>query len=160
MRRWPVVLDSNAGTGRKSDQYRFLDRDLAASRAAWNFVVLHHTLYSSGKHGGATKIRRNLTPLFDQHGVTAVFMGHDHSYERTKPLRDGQIVGAGLGTTYVTTGGGGQSIRPVGTSDFTAHSESAFHFTRVTVDRDQVRLEMVRADGAVRDTCQLPPRGP
>ena len=153
-----VVLDSTTSTGRNSDQYRFLDRDLAASGATWKFVVFHHTLYSSGKHGGATKIRRNLTPLFDQHGVTVVFMGHDHNYERTKPLRDGQIVGAGQGTTYVTTGGGGKSIRPVGTSDFTAYSESAFHFTRVTVDQDQVRLEMVRADGAVRDHCLLPRR--
>jgi predicted phosphodiesterase len=154
-----AVIDSNASTGRKSPQYRFLDRDLAASRAAWKLVVFHHTIYSSGKHGGAARIRKNLTPLFDQHEVAAVFMGHDHSYERTKPLRDGRVVGAGEGTTYVTTGGGGKSIRPVGTSGFTAYSESAFHFTRVTVDRDQLRLEMVRADGVVRDDCLLPRRG-
>ncbi len=154
-----AVIDSNASTGRKSPQYRFLDRDLGASTAPWKFVVFHHTIYSSGKHGGSARVRRNLTPLFDKHGVVAVLMGHDHSYERTKPLRDGRVVAAGQGTTYVTTGGGGKSIRPVGVGDFTAYSESAFHFTRVSVEREQVRLEMVRSDGVVRDTCVLPRRG-
>ncbi|MCC6764125.1 MAG: metallophosphoesterase family protein [Deltaproteobacteria bacterium] len=153
-----VVLDSNAPTGRKSAQRRFLDRDLAGSTAPWKFVVLHHTLYSSGTHGNATRIRRNLVPLFDQHRVAAVFMGHDHSYERTKPLRDGAVVAPGAGTVYVTTGGGGKSIRPVGSSDFTAYAESAFHFVRVTVADDTVAIEMIRADGLVRDRVTLPRR--
>ncbi|MCC6847331.1 MAG: metallophosphoesterase family protein [Deltaproteobacteria bacterium] len=153
-----VVLDSNAPTGRKSAQRRFLDRDLADSTAPWKFVVLHHTLYSSGGHGSATRLRRNLVPLFDRHRVTAVFMGHDHDYERTLPLRDGAVVAPGAGTVYVTTGGGGKSIRPVGTSGFTAFSESAFHFTRVTVADDTVVIEMVRADGLVRDRVAVPRR--
>jgi hypothetical protein len=155
-----VVIDSNAPTGKKSAQRRFLERDLAASTAPWKFVVLHHSLYSSGKHGGAKRIRRNLVPLFDQYGVAVVFMGHEHSYERTKPMRGDEIVGPEHGVVYVTTGGGGKSVRPVGTSWFTAYSESAFHFTRVTVDRDALLVEMVRADGAVRDRFRVPRRMP
>jgi hypothetical protein len=153
-----VVIDSNAPTGKQSAQRRFLDRDLAASAAPWKFVVLHHSLYSSGKHGGSKRIRRNLVPLFDKHGVSVVFMGHEHSYERTKPMRDGEVVRPEHGVVYVTTGGGGKSIRPVGRSWFTAYSESAFHFTRVTVDRDALSIEMVRADGVVRDRVRVPRR--
>lgn len=155
-----VVLDSNAPMGRKSPQRRFLDRDLAASAAPWKFVVLHHPLYSSGAHGGTTRIRRSLVPLLDQHRVAAVFSGHDHDYERTKPLRGGVVVPPDAGTVYVTTGGGGKSIRPVGGSDVTAFAESSFHFTRVTVADDTVTLEMVRHDGQVRDRVVLPRRTP
>ena len=157
-----VVLDSNASTEPGSPQHTFLDQDLAASAAPWKFVAFHHALYSSGYHGGARKIRRSLVPLLDRHHVDLVFMGHEHHYERTWPLRGDVIVPAGEGTVYVTTGGGGHSIRPVGTSPFTAYAESAFHFTRVHVDGTTLRLEMVRSDGLIRDTMILhkpaPPR--
>ena len=50
----------------------------------------------------------------------------------------------GIGTVYVTTGGGGGSIRSVEPSWFTAYAEPAFHFTRVRVDGRSLRLQMVR----------------
>jgi hypothetical protein len=160
-----VVLNSNASLAPGSAQYLFLDQDLTASTALWKFVVFHHSIYSSGVHGSATGIRDNLLPLFDRHGVDMVFMAHDHHYERTLPLRAGLVTEPGAGTVYVTTGGGGQLIRSVGTSPFTAYVESAFHFTRVAIDGGGLLLQMVRDDGAVRDwmTLQkgsLPPPAP
>jgi hypothetical protein len=150
-----VVLDSNASTSPGSAQHTFLDRDLEASTAVWKFVALHHPVYSSGSHGSTLSLRANLVPVFDRHRVDVVFMGHDHNYERTVPLRADAPVAAGAGTVYVVTGGGGQSLRSVGTSSFTAYAESAFHFTRVAVDGGVLALEMVRADGSVRDRLTL-----
>jgi len=149
-----VILDSNTDTAPGSAQHIFLDQDLGASSAAWKFVAFHHTIYSSGEHG-SDPIRANLVPLFDRHHVDLVLMGHDHHYERTHALRGDQIVAPGEGTVYVTTGGGGKSIREVGQSDFTAYAESAFHFTRVAVDGGSLTLEMVRDDGAIRDTMRI-----
>jgi hypothetical protein len=149
-----VVINSNESTSPGSAQHTFIDRDLAASRATWKLAAFHHTIYSSGSHG-SSGIRANLVPLFDRHHVDVVFMGHDHDYERTMPLRDDRVVPAGQGTVYITTGGGGSSIRPVGSSSFTAYAESAFHFTRVRVDGTTLTTEMVRSDGAVRDTMTL-----
>src|SRR5438132_807726 len=97
-------------------------------------VAFHDTIYSSGSHGSDLTVRANLVPLFDKYGVDMVFMGDDHDYERTKPLRNNVAVQPGAGTVYVTTGGGGDQLRPVGASSFTAYAESAFHFTRVTVN--------------------------
>jgi 3',5'-cyclic AMP phosphodiesterase CpdA len=150
-----AVINTNEPTRPGSAQHTFLDQDLEASRATWKFVAFHHTIYSNGSHGSSEVRRDSLTPLFDRHGVDVVFMGHDHDYERTKPLRNDQVVPPGEGTVYVTTGGGGGSIRSVGSSSFTAYAESAFHFTRVTVDGASLQLEMVRADGAIRDTMAL-----
>jgi hypothetical protein len=150
-----VMVDSNRSTSPGSAQHTFLDQDLAASDAAWKFVFFHHTIYSSGDHGSDTGLREDLAPLFDRYGVDIVFMGHDHNYERTVPLRDDEEVALGEGTIYITTGGGGASLRDVEESDFTAYVESAFHVTHVSVDGGTLRAEMVRPDGEVRDQVTL-----
>jgi hypothetical protein len=56
---------------------------------------------------------------------------------------------------YLTTGGGGADLYDVGTSDFTAYSESSFHFVRIAVDGNTLHGEMIRDDGEVRDTFML-----
>jgi hypothetical protein len=150
-----TVLNSNVDMAPGTDQYRFLEEDLAASTATWKFLVFHHSVYSSGKHSSSTGIRAELVPLIDLHGVDIVFMGHDHHYERTKPMRDDEVVGVGEGTTYITTGGGGASARTVGSKRFTAYAEQANHFVRVAVDDGFLRADMVRMDGAVRDSVTL-----
>jgi len=151
-----VVLNSNGNTAPGGPQYTFLDHDLAESTAAWKFVAFHHTIYSSGHHGSRIDIRNNLVPLFDQHGVDVVLMGHDHDYERTLPLRGDQVVEPGAGTVYVTTGGGGGESRPFETENtFTAYKEVGFHYTRVAVNGSTLLLQMIREDGAVRDSMTL-----
>ena len=146
-----VMVDSNRSTSPGSAQHTFLDQDLAASDAKWKFVFFHHTIYSSGDHGSDTGLREDLVPLFDRYGVDIVFMGHDHNYERTVPLRDDEEVAPGEGPIYITTGGGGASLRDVEESDFTAYVESTLHVTRVSVDGGTLRAEMIRPDGAVGD---------
>jgi hypothetical protein len=101
-----------------------------------------------------------LVPLFDAHGVDIVFMGHDHHYERTVPLRGDAEVPLGEGTVYMTTGGGGASLRAVEESDFTAYSESTLHVTHVSIDGGTLHAEMVVPDGAVRDAVTLSKGGP
>jgi predicted phosphodiesterase len=150
-----VVLDSNRSLKPGSAQHTFLNQDLAASTATWKFVVFHHTIYSSGYHGSNLSIRQYLVPVFDAYRVDVVFMGHDHDYERTKPLVGDQVVAPGEGTLYVTTGGGGGELRPMASSSFTAYSESVLHFVRVSVAGESLRLEMVRADGSIGDSLVL-----
>ena len=148
-----VVLDSNADASPGSPQGDFLDHDLSATSARWTFVAFHHAIYSTGtKHGSKLDLRAAIVPVLDRHRVDVVFNGHNHIYERTKPLRADAVVEPGAGTVYVTTGGGGKELQGVGPpAEWTAHSERAFHFTRVAVDGDEIRLQMVRADGSVGD---------
>lgn len=150
-----TVLNSNTSTSPGSTQHAFLDHDLSRSPTRWKIVVFHHTIYSSGRHGSRKRLRDDILPVLEQHHVDLVFMGHDHSYERTKPLRQGQVADPSVGTTYVTTGGGGGSLHAVGWSGFTAYSESSPHFVRVRVDGEHLHLEMIRADGSIGDAADL-----
>ena len=147
-----VVLDSNASLEPDSPQAVFLDDDLGAHGARWTFVAFHHTIYTSGtRHGSDLARRAALVPVLDRHAVDVVFMGHEHVYERTIPLRGDVAAAPGEGTVYVTTGGGGRDVHtPHGTA-FTAAAEGVLHFVRISVDGDTLELEMVRDDGSIGD---------
>ncbi len=148
-----VVLDSTGDLSPGSAQHAFLDADLAASTGTWNFVAFHHSIYSSRR--SFPDLKAALVPVFDRHGVDMVFMGHDHFYERTLALAGDAVVAPGTGTVYVTTGGGGKSLRAIRSSGTTAYAEVAFHFTRVTVGGEWLLAQMVREDGAIRDALVL-----
>ena len=84
-------------------QLKWLESELAASREGWKIAYFHHPLYSSaGRHGSDTSKRDVLEPLFRKYGVSVVFSGHDHVYERIKPQN---------GIVYFVVGSSGQ-LRP------------------------------------------------
>jgi hypothetical protein len=73
------------------DQLEWLDKDLAAARAAgtrWLVVFLHSAIYGCGiSHPSKPQLTNLLVPYFDKHNVDLVISGHDQSYERTFALR-------------------------------------------------------------------------
>ena len=67
-------------------QIQWIERELQNSREDWKIPYFHHPLYSSGgRHGSDLPKRRVLEPLFIKYGVSVVFAGHDHVYERVQP---------------------------------------------------------------------------
>lgn len=105
-----VALDTFTQGGIPQAEIDWLAEDLAgAAGATWTIALLHEPPYSSNAaHGGSARVEDAFVPLFDAHGVDLVITAHDHSYERTRPMRGGAI--ADGGTVYVVTGGGGQSL--------------------------------------------------
>lgn len=88
------ALDSNYMS---RDQMEWLEKDLTASDSPWKIAYFHHPLYSSGgRHGSEVDLRALLEPLFLKHGVSVVFAGHEHFYERLRPQK---------GISYFTAGG-------------------------------------------------------
>jgi len=81
-----IALDSNVPYEPDSEQYQWLVEDLKSNDSVWKFVFFHHPPYSSGKHKSYLKIRDAWVPLFMKYGVGMVFNGHEHIYERTKPI--------------------------------------------------------------------------
>jgi hypothetical protein len=85
------------------EQLGWLQKELASASEAWKIPYFHHPLYSSGKrHGSNADLRNALEPMFLKEGVSVVFAGHDHFYERTKPQQ---------GITHFVVGSGGQLRR-------------------------------------------------
>jgi hypothetical protein len=84
-------------------QMAWLEKEMASSGEKWKIPFFHHPLYSSGKrHGSHSDLRDVLEPIFVKNGVTVVFAGHDHFYERTRPQQ---------GITHFVVGSGGQLRR-------------------------------------------------
>jgi hypothetical protein len=100
-------------------QLKWLDADLSAAvadRKNHPFIVAlsHRGIYSTSLHSGdgdVLAVRGALAPMFDKYKVDLVINGHDHEYERSKPLHAGNpATGApvvGTGTVYVINAGAG-----------------------------------------------------
>ena len=111
-----LLVDSERPLEAGSEQHGWLARVLRASTAVWKVVVVHRPPWSSDRddYGDACLARaapgdprtRVLIPLLEEHGVDLLFCGHVHDYERTWPLREGQV-DEERGVTYVQTGGAG-----------------------------------------------------
>ena len=91
---------------RGSDQYRWLQADLAASTAECTLAYWHEPMFSSGPHGGTTAVLPFWRLLY-RNGADVILNGHDHIYERFAPQtptggRDGAT---GIREFVVGTGG-------------------------------------------------------
>lgn len=126
------------------EQAAWLDADLSASALPWQIVFAHRPPFSSGEHGSDAAFRRYFVPVLESHRVPLVLNGHEHDYERTKPQN---------GVTYVVTGGGGHSTRPVDRSSFTAFAESVLHFVYVEITGPRLLLHAI--DGIGREFDQV-----
>lgn len=65
----------------------WLINDLDNSAKTWKIVVYHQPAFSSGNATLRNDQMRRITKLLEDHGVSLVFNGHEHNYQRTLPLR-------------------------------------------------------------------------
>ncbi|MCZ6795249.1 MAG: metallophosphoesterase, partial [Planctomycetota bacterium] len=158
-----VALETTGETAPGSVQGDWLEANLAATSATWIFVFFHHPPFSSSRHGSELRVRFDLSPVFDRHGVDLVFSGHDHDYERTFPLRGEQVFDVARdpdhvdpgGPIYVVTGGGGNEVYENGSSEFTAHSASVHHLVQIDVDGLVLTLRAFSSVGQIFDRMTL-----
>lgn len=170
-----VGLDSNCAVGLASNdrctlaaQRAWLEQDLAQSQAPWKIVYMHHPPWSSGEHGSQLTVRREFGPLFEKYGVDLVLTGHDHNYERSKPMIGDRVAaGAEKGIPYLVVGGGGANLREFATSKpewSVLRNNSAYGFLDVDVTEGTLSAKLLTLDGSVLDsftlTKQLPPEPP
>jgi 3',5'-cyclic AMP phosphodiesterase CpdA len=131
-------------------QLQWLERELQSSREDWKIPYFHHPLYSSGdRHGSDLSKRKVLEPLFLKYGVTVVFSGHDHVYERVEPQQ---------GITYFVVGSSGQLRK--GNLDqstgFTAVANATDQaFLVAEISGDELRFNAVSRAGKVLDSGVL-----
>ncbi len=120
----------------------WIEKDLAGTDAVWKFVVYHHPAFNVGAEHYQEQHMRVLAPLFEKHGVDIALHGHEHTYQRTKPLKfaptgaskaaavntkdrrvpgvfsldevfDGKTHTKPNGVIYITTGAGGKHLYDV-----------------------------------------------
>jgi hypothetical protein len=65
----------------------WLINDLDASHQTWKVVIFHQPIFSSGNATISNDQMRNIGQFLQDHGVNLVFNGHEHNYQRSKPIR-------------------------------------------------------------------------
>jgi 3',5'-cyclic AMP phosphodiesterase CpdA len=143
------MLDS---TDFDAPQAAWLEQALSNSVSRWKIAVFHHPLYSSGnKHGSDLRLRKKLEPLLTKYKVNAVFSGHDHIYERTRPQQ---------GIQYFVTGAGGKTRR--GGVDLSSPIREVSydednHFMLIEVNSQKISFQAVTEAGDVVDSAIIAP---
>ena len=132
------ALDSNVMDQKQLD---WLEKELAASGSDWKICFFHHPPYSSGaQHGSNTILREQLEPLFVKHGVSVVFTGHEHFYERIKPQK---------GITYFIAGSSAKLRRgDIRRSELTAKGfDEGYTFMLIEIADDEMRFQTITHKG-------------
>jgi hypothetical protein len=162
------MLDTNRDVKPGTEQFQWLDRELAASKARWKICVHHQPPFSSDDDYGnnwKAPIKRAtlgdtksqpLVQLYDKHGVDLVWCGHVHSYERTWLIRGGKPVEKD-GTLYMVTGGAGGPLERAGPyrPGFQRHVKHGHHFCYVTVNGGEFDIKAYDLEGRLFDQVTL-----
>lgn len=141
------VLDSNEESRELLDyQTKWLRADLQNSKRPWKIVLCHVPLIFNSdeqraRHSTAQReVCDALRAICELEGVSVIFAGHRHWYERSRPTR---------GPVQIITGGGGDDLddyRKFGVGSY-ACAESYFHFVRARVTGDVMTIEPIRDTG-------------
>jgi len=151
----PVASADLTGVGAQ-----MLDANLkAGANAPWNILMHHKPMYSAsaGPHVADVITMRNAWGgIVDANGVDLVFNGHDHDYERSKPLHNNMVQPSTQNATvYVVVGSAGAALYNNGSDFWTEFSEKTFSFALVRVRTGSLQMTSYRADGTMLDSMML-----
>lgn len=157
------MIDTNRNVDPESEQYQWLEKELAQSDATWKFVCHHHPPYSSDENDygnlwktnkgtrGDTKARQ-LVPLYEKYYVDIVWNGHIHSYERTWPILQNKAVDAGAPIYMITGGGGGHLETPGPVRPFFMNTvRRGHHYAMVRINGSKLEFQAYDLDNRLFD---------
>jgi len=172
-----IAINSNCGLLHICDpgqaEYQWLLNDLNTHNNVCTIAYFHHPVFNIGFEGYATSMN-NMWALMAQHGVDIVLTGHDHDYQRWKPL-DGTATninqysnGIGnpspTGMTQFVAGGGGHGIQTFkGTDDrmVIGYDTSPYTFgaLRLQLNDDGAGFQYINYQGILLDSGAIPCNG-
>lgn len=156
-----IVLDSSHIVP-VSEQTEWLKSTLQSSNNLPYIIPVYHVpLYPSHRSfdGGVSVEERKLwLPLFDKYKVNVCFENHDHTFKRTKPLRNGQV--DENGTVYLGDGCFGVNPRTIENFSlgYFEKAESRRHFWYVEIDANKLKAQAIDDNGNLFDEVSISPR--
>ncbi len=130
-------------------QTSWLAEVLSSTSLPWKIAVGHKPAYSAGWYGSTDYILEQWVPLFEKYGLDIYFSGHEHSYERTWPIKGGCLCADGV--VYITASGAGSDLREAGQEFWTAKAASVFHYVLVQVKPTELTVFAKDIEGHVFD---------
>lgn len=105
-----IIVNPAFDDAARAAQMAWIEKDLKASTAKCTVAYWHNPRFSSGWHGS----NRKLIPLWNlliANNVELVLNGHDHDYERFRPMTPEGVVDTLKGLTQIVAGTGGGEFR-------------------------------------------------
>ncbi|MEX0654614.1 MAG: metallophosphoesterase [Phycisphaeraceae bacterium] len=159
-----IGIDGGADWSPQSSLLARLDAVLRETKARYIFAFNHYAPWSSGVHTRTDESgrlveppvaasRETILPVLARHRVTALFSGHDHSYERSEPPGGvTTIIAAGAGA-YLYKASSDHQRNPYGITRSMQH-----HHCLLEVTSEMATLRAVGVDSALLDEVRWPPR--
>lgn len=144
------MLDSDHTNPIMGDQTDWLESVLAERTDVDHVLPTYHVpgwpsvRYFNGRT--ETDVREHWVPLFEEYNVRLVFEHHDHAFNVTYPLRDGEIDPSGV--VYVGDGPLGHSERDPGFDRwFMNRTKARYNADVVTISDEGIRVQTVDDQG-------------
>nr|WP_298411791.1 metallophosphoesterase [uncultured Halomonas sp.] len=135
MNGWLVLsLNSEVAANKGSAQARWLEAQLTNSDASCVLAFFHKPAFSTSKRNNSEDAQRLFEILYRQ-GATLVLNGHNHFYERTRPLDAQGRVDPDNGITSFVVGTGGTDLAD-------ATKPASFSERLITSDHGLLKLEL------------------
>ena len=158
-----IVLNSNELL---EEQSEYILRQLKKSKAKWNIITCHHSVFSPAQGRDFKFGREEWKPIFDEYNVDLVLNGHDHTYarghvpQRTTDSGDPND----LGTVYVTSVSGPKQY-PLDTAQMKTYVDQGYQvdtsaeqtqfYQVITVEDDQLTYVAYTALGEEHDRAVI-----
>lgn len=149
---WRVyALNTNCGAISCSRQNRWLARDMNRNPRRCTLLEMHHPRYSSGRHGSNPFVKPLWRTALARKADVAV-AGHDHHYERFRPM---DAAGAPMrgGITSFVSGAGGRSLYSLGATvrGSVVREADTFGVLALRLGKGRYAWEYRSVDGVVLD---------
>ncbi len=116
----------------------WLKQDAKASKCKWKVLTMHQPAYYTNTAGSNEMINELVPGAAEEAGIDFVFSGHDHSYARTEPLKEGKV-NENDGIVYYICGSTGEK-------SYSVTNNPDFHFAVASQEFNGVYLTVSTTD--------------
>lgn len=161
-----LFISLNSEDAANEAQYNWLVKTLKDNaNMKWKIIFFHRPFYTIGAHAGEMDPYFNTWwRAFDDYGVDLIVNGHDHMYERTKPLNRNISTTVpvaqygskpGQGRCEIVCGGAGAPLYSGKANWFIEVFQSKYNLCKFDVTKNSIRNTTYDNNGNILDTFYL-----
>ena len=147
-------------------QAEWLDHVLSTSASKWNVVTFHQPVYSTSAGRNEPVLRKYWVPVFQEHDIDLVQMGHDHTYARgyndddvtdTPGITDGPVyVVSNSGAKHYDLAPEEENVWTLNGATQVLRGAGVTTYQVIEVSKDQLHYTSYLAEKTANATTDLP----
>jgi hypothetical protein len=147
-----IVVSQVFSDAERKGQLEWLAADLKANQKKCTVAYWHHPRFSSGVHGSDYLIGVFWDLLYEG-GADLILNGHDHHYERFRPMNPAGVLDSTRGIVELVVGTGGGELRGLRTplANSAAQVQGRFGVLKLTLGGEEWRSAFLATNGGVFD---------